>query len=170
MGKNTLKRSIIIGIIFLFLSTICLPVLAKEKKADLTIDGIVVAPNYWEPGPNFQDLLCSFRNIGDAPTNGLYYKVVVKQMRFGFIPFRIITTKFYNVGIPLAPGETYSEFLPSGAPYGDGMPFFGFIRFEVTVNPDHSTPEWNYENNYYNETFWEFNPIILGFITYYPLW
>lgn len=38
MGQNILKKSIIVGIVFLLLSTVCLPVSANEGKQNLIVD------------------------------------------------------------------------------------------------------------------------------------
>jgi O-antigen/teichoic acid export membrane protein len=44
MGKYPLKRSLIVGIIFLFLSTTCIPVLASEGKPDLIVVSMGFVP------------------------------------------------------------------------------------------------------------------------------
>jgi hypothetical protein len=178
MIKNNLNKSIIVGIVFLFLSFVILPVIAQEKPVyeakpvndglpDWTIDDIYIGMSGHDPGPDYQTLFCQFRNSGDAPVPEIYYRVVVKHMRFGIIPISTITTQSYNGYFvpPLPPGKTFTGGLPTD---NHGYPLFGFVRFEVTVNPDHTMAESNYGNNRYNETFFEINPIFFP-ITWYSI-
>jgi len=71
MGKNPLKRSLIVGIILLFLSTVCLPVLASEGKPDLIIEDMVI---YSAHNPLEENFNCLVKNIGNTSTP--YYKSI----------------------------------------------------------------------------------------------
>jgi len=143
MGKNPLKRSIIVGIVFLFLSTACLPVLANEELPDLIIEQIGFVP-YGDGGEDVAYMV--IKNIGNAKSQEeISYKYTFTQMLFGIIPIRIVRTHtdsmIYEGG--LGPQETCSGALI----YENELPKFGIFKFSCTVNPDLTNQESNYDNN-----------------------
>lgn len=141
MVINTLKRSMIVGIVFLFLSTVCLSVLAKEGKPDLIVDSMSFSP-YGDSG-NARVAAATIKNIGDSDIKGtLYLRYIFTRMVFGFIPIiAIINTVPMSGG--LKPGETaYWPLI-----YESELPKFGFFEFKCTVNPGKTIEESNYSNN-----------------------
>jgi hypothetical protein len=162
-----------VTIVLLFLSTTCIPVLASEGEPDITVEDIYIDMTYNGPGPLFPDLFCRIRNIGDAPVGDLNYRVIITHMLFNRIPIKTIVNTILGVGFipPMPPGGAYTDVLPTGSPSGDNLPLFGFIKIEVTVNPQdfHPIPESNYSNNYYTETFFEINPFILPQVQWFSL-
>lgn len=133
MGKNPLKRSLIVGIVFLFLSTACLPVLANEEKPDLIIEDIVIGPG---DTPYEQELSCRVKNIGNASTPSdkfIDITVTVRWKTFGLLPLIPIREFTGSIGgSSLAPGET----IDIGFAGTDRLPMFGFYQFSCTVNPE----------------------------------
>jgi len=167
IGKNTLKRSIIVGIVFLFLSTVCLLVVASEEKPDLTIDEIYV---YVSPGggrgPSREReyIRCNFSNIGEGDVTGediIQFQIVVEKLLFNKIPIREIInvcTHGYAVHNGLEPGRTYYETLTSH--YILALP--GYMKFKCRINPNDLIGESNYDNNYCEKTFFGY----IGWRTY----
>jgi len=150
MGKNPLKRSLIVGIVFLFLSTTCLPVLASEGKPDLIVEQIGFVP-YGDSG--LEDVAYMvIKNIGNAKSKEeISYKYTFTKMLFGIIPIRIVQTHtdsmIYEGG--LGPQETCSGALI----YENELPKFGIYKFSCTVNPDLTNEESNYDNNVLSQKF-----------------
>ena len=148
MGKNTLKRSIIIGIIFLFLSTMGLPVLASEEKPDLIIEDLLILPGH-QPGE--EEFRCRVKNVGDASTPSdkfIDITVTLRWKTFGLLPLIPVRKFTASAANSLAPGETNN--IPFA--YSDSMPIFGFYEFYCTVNPNATIDESNYQNNLKTET------------------
>jgi hypothetical protein len=149
MGKNPLKRSLIVGITFLFLSTTCLPVLASEGKPDLIIEDLLIFPGHY---PFEEEFRCQVKNIGNVSTpydKDLDISITVRWKTFGLLP--IIPVREFiggTGGISLAPGETIK--IPFATTYS--MPVFGFYTFYCKVNPDYIIDESNIRNNLYTET------------------
>lgn len=150
MGKNTLKRSIIVGIVFLFLSTTCLAVLASEEKPDLIIVDIVTKPVY----PEEDKYLCRVKNVGNGTVTAdefIDVHITVKRLFLGIFPFR--TVRSYqvggNYGNGLSPGETIDILFA----YESDLPVYGIYRYDCVVNPDHSIDESNYGNNVFSKTY-----------------
>ncbi len=149
MGKNTLKRSIIVGIIMLFLSTACLPVLASEEKPDLIIEDIVIGPG---DSAYEQELSCRVKNIGNTSTPSdkfIDITVTVRWKTFGLLPL-IPVRKFTGSigGSSLASGDT----IDIGFAGTDRLPLFWFYQFSCIVNPESTIDELNYSNNVHSET------------------
>jgi len=184
--KTPLKKSLVCGTVVLFISMGFIPMtggLSNKKQAfivdrvaessmpnseglpDLIIEDIYIDWNYNGPGPGYPDLFCKIKNIGDASVSELKYNVVIEQLLLNIIPIRMIINTylgaFFQPGMP--PGGTFIGDLPTGT---DILPLFGFFRFHVTVNPDHSVNESNYDNNYYAETFFGYDPLIANFRWY----
>ena len=148
MGKNTLKRSLIVGIIFLFLSTTCLPIVnASEEKPDFVIDDIFLWPSNT---PDEYLFKYSLQNIGNAPIYSFELEVYIKiqWLLLGRIPlFSIVSdTQIGNLG-SLLPGETVNHSFASC----NRLPKFGSYRFSLTVNPHETIDESDYDNNKYSE-------------------
>jgi len=148
MGKNTLKRSIIVGIVFLFLSTTCLPVLASEGKPDLVIEDIFLWPSAYPYEYHFE---CSIKNIGNSTNewNNLEINVKIKWMFLGSIPLLSIasyTESHYILGVIKSGGMINLSFASC-----DILPKFGSYRFSLTVNPHETIDESDYDNNKYSE-------------------
>jgi len=148
MGKNTLKRSLIVGIVFLFLSTACLPVHASEGKPDLMIEGLGIESSNL---PYEYDVFCVVKNIGSENANDFIdVKVEIKRVFFGvFLINKTLRSFFANClssgGLP--PNETTNiEFA------GDyQLPAWGFYRIYCQVNPDKRIEETDYNNNFYTQ-------------------
>jgi len=149
MGKNTLKRSLIVGIIVLFLSTACLHVVTGEEKPDLIIEDLLILPGHH---PYEEEFRCRVKNVGDASTlsdKDLDISVTVRWKTFGLLPL-IPVREFIGGtgGSSLAPGEIKD--IPFATTYR--MPLFGFYTFYCTVDPEHKIDESNNQNNVYTET------------------
>ncbi len=147
MGK-TLKRSLIVGIIFLFISTTCIPVLASEEKPDLIVEQIGRA---WDN--QFNDLVyATIRNIGTEKAEGdIYVKYTVIRLLFGVIPIKVAQTgtkSVYRDG-GLKPGD----FLGFTLSMERDLPKFGIFRVSATVNPGEIIEESNYDNNDLSQKF-----------------
>ena len=137
MGKNILKRSLLVGIVFLFLSTACLPVLASEGKPDLVVTRI--RPDFHD-APVTTGIACEVRNIGDAPAVGsIDVRLIVRKGIFGFIPVYNKMSSETTDG--LNPGDkmiiTFS-YIPNS---------IGFYKFKTDINVDNKIDESNSFNN-----------------------
>jgi hypothetical protein len=140
MRKNILKGSIIVGIVMLFLSTACLPVLASDRKPDLIVESIGFVPHGDGPFPP-QIAAAEIKNVGDATAFGtIYLKYTFTRKFFGTIA-QIDTIPMFQGG--LEPGRTVDYFLI----YEYELPKFGFFQFKCTVNPGRTIEESNYSNN-----------------------
>lgn len=140
MGKNTFKISIIVGIIFLFLSTTCLPVLANEGKPDLTIISMGFSQHDDYPGGPDTDVYATVQNIGDAnsdPTISIYF-----QFRRVGSPWSIVSTSVTDAFYALEPGEWIGIHLMNT----DSLPYFGLFWFRCKVHSP--IPENNIDNNW----------------------
>jgi hypothetical protein len=144
MGKNPLKRSLIIGIVFLFLSTTCIPVLASEGKPDLIVSGI-----YYGTIGDVQDVHVvggMIKNIGDANAIGnIDVSYTIRRLP-SLISVRSGTIHGYGGIVP----GTEIDFT-----IGDthGLPKFGFFRVTCEVNPGRTINESNYDNNKGSQNF-----------------
>ena len=142
MGKNILKRSLIVSIVMLFLSTVFLPVLANECLPDLIVDGI---GRVKEPEINVYSIVVKIKNIGDETATGTFYVhyEVKRLLFFGRIAISGTRTSSIN---ELKPGEVYQYDF---GPQSHYIPFHGFfIELNCTVNPEKTIEESNYDNNY----------------------
>lgn len=158
MRNNILKKSLIIGIIFLLLSTMCIPfATANDGKPDLIIEDIILKSGH-EPFSSF--LYCSIKNIGDSPTpRNSVYEVYVRcyWLLFGFIPLVNIKseTKGGQYSGSIFGEDTYDLYIePSDTNF-----IWGAYGFYLVVNPNRKIDESNYLNNMYNEN-WFYNFII----------
>lgn len=148
MGKNTLKRSLIVGIVFLFLSTTSIPVLASEGKPDFVIENIFLWPDNQPPTYHFE---CSVRNIGNASElrNDFELYVRIKFLLFGKIPLFTIDSDTHSAHMEgiILPNRT----ITFGVASCDKLPIFGSYRFSLVFNPNFKVEESNYDNNKYSE-------------------
>ena len=143
MGKDPLKRSLFVGIVFLILSTIFFPVVAREGKPDFFIAEI--SP-YCHDIPIATHMACWVVEIGNATAYGsITIHASITWMFLGRFP--VVQIRSFN----------YSEEYDHGFPTGVRIPFqfapisripkFGCYRFDCTVNPHHTIEESNYTNN-----------------------
>ena len=148
MGK-TLKRSLIVCIAILFLSTTCIPVLASEEEPDLIITHIGFASTGDAP---LRDVArASIQNIGTAKAEGnIYVKYTVIRLLFGVIPLIAQTgTKFvYRDG-----GLQPQDFTYVNCIYEEDLPKFGIFEFKCTINPGRTIEESDYDNNDLSQKF-----------------
>jgi len=140
-----LKRSLIVCIVFLFLSTACLPVLASEEKPDLIIENIFLWPSNTPYEYHFE---YSLRNIGDVATpyywSEIEISVKIYWLVFQTIPLlRIKSYTSTDYLDTIRPGETINITFVSC----DALPKFGSYRFSLTVNPSKIIEESDYDNN-----------------------
>jgi hypothetical protein len=135
MGKNPLKRSLIFGIVFLFLSTTCLPVLAGEGKPDLIVSSMGFSSIHWEDCG-----VATIKNIGDAKTIDNIYV----DYKFTRLLFRTVGRfgTFWASGVLEPEKETTFHLI-----YEKDLPKFGVFEFKCTVNPGRTIEESNYDNN-----------------------
>ncbi len=134
MGK-TLKRSLIVGIIALFLSTSCLPVLASEGKPDLIIESMGFLL-YDKPLT-----YATVKNVGDAEAFGtIYLKCSFTRMFFN--TFSCIDT-VWTIPRVVEPGDHFVFHLI----YEDELPKFGFFTFKCSLHPELTIEESNSDNN-----------------------
>ena len=148
MGKYPLKRSLIVGIVFLFLSTTCLPVLASEGKPDLIIEDIVTKPY----NPFVDKYSCKVKNVGNETTNDwIMVTVTVKRLFLGIFPLR--TVRFYRVGTLPSNGLPPGGVIDILFAYESNLPVYGIYRYSCVVNPDHSIEESDYDNNLFSKTY-----------------
>jgi len=150
MGKNILKRGFIIGVVCMFLSTICLPVLANEEKPDLIIEDIITKPD----NPIEDIYYCRVKNVGNGTVTAdefIDVHITVKRLFLGIFPFR--TVRSYQVG-----GQGSNGLPPGGTrdilfSYESDLPVYGIYRYTCLVNPHLSIDESNYGNNVFSKTY-----------------
>jgi hypothetical protein len=138
MGKNILKRSLIVGIIMLFLSTACLPVLASEDLPDLIVQSVNIVPA-GDSGMDFE-AIAEIKNVGDADAIG---SVQIYNSFNRLFLLKTVFSKYSSVGIHLAPNETIIVKLTGM----QVLPHFGFFIFNCQVNTGKLIEESNYKNN-----------------------
>jgi len=137
IGK-TLKRSLIVGIIVLFLSTICLPVLASEELPDLIVESINIVPD-GDSGMDFE-AIAEIKNVGNSDAVG---SVQIYNSFNRLILLKTVFSKVSSVGIHLAPNESTIVKLTGM----QVLPHFGFFIFTCQINTDQLIEESNYNNN-----------------------
>jgi hypothetical protein len=139
-----MKRTIIVGIVFLVLSTTCLPVLASEGKPDLIVEVIgFTRKDVYSPVVAY----ATIENIGNATIeNGTFYlEYVFTRMVLGIIP---IITRNDTVWIQMNGSLEPEELLAFvNIVFVRDLPKFGFFEFKCTVNPGFTIEESNYDNN-----------------------
>ena len=135
MDKNILKKSLITGTVFLFLSTSCFPfVSASEGKPDLIIEDIFLdGKMLWE-----NSFYCTVRNIGNSPVSSFAnyeIKVEVYWLLFRCIP--LIQVKSYIDSNSGWSGSLFSDKTISFSFLSDSdLPHFGYYRILLTINPN----------------------------------
>jgi hypothetical protein len=137
MGK-TLRRSLIVGIIMLFLSTACLPVLASEELPDLIVESINIVPD-GDSGMDFE-AIAEIKNVGNSDAVG---SVEIYNSFNRLILLKTVFSKYSSVGINLAPNESTIVKLTGM----QVLPHFGFFIFNCQVNTGKLIEESNYKNN-----------------------
>jgi hypothetical protein len=143
MGRTSLKRCLFVSIIFLFLSTISVPVFACEGKPDFVI--VNISP-YCHDIPVATHVACWVVDIGNATAYGsITIDASITWMFLGRVPIVQLRSFHYN--------EDYDYGFPTGvkipfqfAPISK-IPKFGCFRFDCTVNPNKTIEESNYSNN-----------------------
>jgi hypothetical protein len=147
--KNMIKKMFIGGIVFLFLFTACLPVLASEEFPDLIIEDMTISPSN---DPWQEKFSCQVKNVGNASVpygKAIDITVTVQWKIFGLIPLKII--RQFNGGTissGFEPGEI--DKITFAGSYQ--MPVFGFYSFYCVVDPDQIIDESDNLNNDYTET------------------
>ena len=139
------RKCLAVGIILLFLLTTCLPIVnAIEEKPDFIIDDIFLWPSNTPDEYNFE---CSVKNIGNSTNewNNLEINVKIKWMFLGSIPLLSIAsyTESHFIQGVIKSGETINLSFASC----DRLPIFGSYRFYLTVNPNKTIDESDYDNN-----------------------
>ena len=137
LGK-TFKQSVIVGIIMLFLSIACLPVLASEGKPDLIVESINIVPS-GDSGFEF-DSIAEIKNIGNSDAIG---SVEVYYAFHRLILLQTVFSDSCSDSIRLAPNESTVVTLTGM----QNLPHFGFFIFFCHVNINHGIEESNYNNN-----------------------
>jgi hypothetical protein len=141
-----MKKCLAIGIILLFLLTVCLPVLASEGKPDLIITGLGTTPTNTPP---HNWVYCVVKNIGSGTAyDDIEVKVGIKRVLFGMFLINKTLRSFFASGWSssgLPPNNTTS----SKFAMDDQLPSWGFFRIYCQVNPDKRIDEENYDNNFY---------------------
>jgi subtilase family serine protease len=159
MGKNILKRSLIIGIVFLILSMVSLPVLAQEGKPDLIITNISQDTYDGDFGV-YHYVSVEVQNIGNGTANGskLQFHVCTQRLIFGILPLKSVSIEeSSHIHFDMPPGFK-SDFWIGYTPTLFGIPF-GFYKLNCTVNPNKTIEESNYTNNFIEKRFFFFIPI-----------
>ena len=145
MGKNPLKRSLIVGIVFLFLSTTCIPVLASEEKPDLIVSMVGYGPKAeYQPSRYYAVI----KNVGNATLWDKEYTLLYEftRMVLNKIPITVLHDYTWcHLYGGLEPGD-YLDFGLMVHPRD--LPKFGFFEYKCTINPMKSIEESNYDNNY----------------------
>jgi hypothetical protein len=142
------RKGLVVGVILVFLSTACLPVLAKEGKPDLVPTNIY-AEIYNEFSHPVYSLIVAVENHGNASVNGsIQFRISAQRLLFGILPLRTRTFESsYTPDFDFYPGSLcllsvhYKPILLFGIP-------FCFYKLNCTINPNKTIDEWNYSNNF----------------------
>jgi len=145
MENPRIKKGLGVTVVLLFLSTICLPIVnASEEKPDFVIEDIFLWPSNTPDEYHFE---CSVKNIGNSTNewNNLEINVKIKWMFLGSIPLLSIAsyTESHFIQGVIKSGETINLSFASC----DRLPIFGSYRFYLTVNPNKTIDESDYDNN-----------------------
>ena len=143
-----LKKCLSVGIILLFLSIVCLPVLANEEKPDLIATNIFQSTYHGDFGV-FHSVVVEVQNIGNATANGskLQFHVAIQRLLLGIFPLKsIFIEKSSPIQFDMPPGFQF-DFPIDYTPTLFGIPF-GFYKLNCTVNPNKTIEESNYTNNF----------------------
>ncbi len=140
-------KCLVVGIVLLFFSTVCLPVLASEEKPDLVATDI-----FQHTDTEFEVVHyigVEVQNIGNATANGsrLHFHVASQRLLFGRLPLKSVSIEESSpVSFDMPPGFTF-DFPIDYTPTLFGIPF-GFYKLNCTVNPHRTIEESNYDNNF----------------------
>ena len=148
MGKSILKSSLIIGIVFLFLSTSCLPIVtSSNEKPDLIIENIYLFGGHF---PFDNSFYCTVRNIGNSSIyKNTYVEVYVKVYWLLFrhiplIPIKSFITQGYIYDSLIGEKKINFFFLSD-----TDFPLFGYFRIFLNINPNRLINDINFDNNVY---------------------
>jgi hypothetical protein len=129
------RKCLAIGIILLFLSIVCLPVLASEGKPDLSIERFDFVP-VGDPQINTYATV-KVKNIGDVGVDTYQVSYSVRRL---FL-LKTVTSDIYTDINELDPGQSTSDNLIDTRE----LPKFGLFRFTCKITSDYD--ESNYDNN-----------------------
>lgn len=125
---------------------------SNDQKPDLVIEDIFLWPSNFPYEYHFE---YSVKNIGDSPIYSFLLKtyIQIRWMIFGSIPLFFIYSKnrFDSIG-GLRPGDIID--IPFAS--CDSLPKFGSFRFSLTINPDKTIDESNFDNNKLSEDWFVF--------------
>jgi hypothetical protein len=141
VDKKPLKNCIIVSIIFLSVSTTCLPVFASEGTPDLIITGVT----YHSIIADIPCLFCIVKNNGT--TSASDFTIQAFGGRFLFHEKNI----YKNEG--LAPGESVEEIL-----FTTGL-YFGIYRLYLHISTN--TTEENTSNNNFSHSYFIISSTLL---------
>jgi hypothetical protein len=141
-------KCLAVGIILVFLSTACLPVLANEGKPDLVPTNIYVYI-YNEFSPPRYTLVVDVENHGNASVKGsIQFRISAQRLLFGKFPLRTRTFEgSYTPDFDFFPGSLCLLSVHYHPIFLFGIPFCSF-KLNCRVNPDKTIDEWNYSNNF----------------------
>ncbi|PNX51645.1 MAG: hypothetical protein BV456_02375 [Thermoplasmata archaeon M8B2D] len=144
MDKIILKRILIIGIVFLFLSTSCFPFVTSsynvDHEPDLIIEDIFI--DYTKTGGYLSTQVKDIGNPWDEVSSDIEIHVKIYRFLFG-IP--LIPVRSYTVW-------TYITYTKDIEPRFQVV-LKGLYRICLTVNPNRLIEESNFDNNKYYEDF-----------------
>jgi len=144
------RKCLAVGIILLFLSTTCIPVLASDEKPDLIIIGLgtIQADDFIH-----NKVYCVVKNIGSENANNFIdVKVHIKRVIFGvFLINKTLDSFFANRwdsgGLPPNSTTGVNFTMDYQLPQG----WFRIYRIYCQVNPDKRIEETDYNNNFYTK-------------------
>ena len=144
------KKCLVIGIILLFLSTTCIPVLASEGKPDLIIIGLgtIQADDFID-----NEVYCVVKNIGSGTAyDDIEVKVEIKRVLLGVFLINKTLRHFFASGWSssgLPPNNTTG--MKFAMDYQLPQCLFRIYRIYCWVNPDKRIEETDYNNNFYTQ-------------------
>lgn len=138
MNRNNLKRSLIISIIFLLLSTSSLPMVnAREEKPDLKIIDLIGCLS--SKGGSI-GVSVTFTNVGKIPIPEGTLTLCNLKVKTLFLPLTICI-KWSSTGESLYPDKNGDMIFPIYAP------IFGIYRCYTEIDPFNLIEESNENNN-----------------------
>jgi len=142
-----IRKCLAVCIFLLFLSIVCLPILAGEGKPDLVVTNIFQFTDHSFEVTHY--ISVEVQNIGNATANGskLQFHVAAQRLLFGILPLKSISLEESSpIHFDMPPGFKF-DFPIDYAPTLFGIPF-GFYKLNCTVNPHKTIEESNYDNNF----------------------
>jgi len=150
MKDTWVKKGLAVGIILLFLSTTCIPVLASEGKPDLIIIGLgtIQADDFID-----NEVYCVVKNIGSGTAyDDIEVKVEIKRVLLGVFLINKTLRHFFASGWSssgLPPNNTTG--MKFAMDYQLPQCLFRIYRIYCWVNPDKRIEETDYNNNFYTQ-------------------